>query len=133
MNAKQKIHQANLNKWAALIHDQRESGLTIEKWCSREGISKHAYNYWKHILKEEALGSVELPDIVPILPPIAVSSSLPTPYPTDLSHELRDSSKSCNTTPTSNIAVTLGDIKIEIGPNASDDLITNIIKAVRYA
>ncbi len=129
MNAKQKIHQANLNKWAALIHDQKESGLTVDKWCAREGVTKHAYNYWKRILKEEALSSVALPDIVPILPPVAAPSSYPVPYPADPS---RDSRNSCNMAPVSNIAVTLGDIRIEIGPNASDDLIANIIKAVRY-
>ncbi len=102
MNAKQKIHQASLTKWAALVHDQKESGLSIDKWCSREGISKRAYNYWKHILKEEALKSVDLPEIVPVLPPADASSSpnsLPTLYNTTATsvaqHESRDSRKSC--------------------------------------
>ena len=31
MNAKQKIHQAKMAKWAALIKDQTESGLTIRQ------------------------------------------------------------------------------------------------------
>ncbi len=130
MNSKQKIHQACLNKWATLIHDQKESGLSIQKWCEREGISKHAYNYWKHILKEEALKSVDLPDIVPILPTATVPSPLPAAYPTDLSHESRDS---CYPIPMQSVSVCLGDIRIEIGPNASDDLISGIIKAVRHA
>ncbi len=90
MNSKQKIHQASLNKWATLIHDHKENGLNVQKWCEREGISKHAYNYWKHLLKEEALKSVDLPDIVPILPPATVPSSHPATLPTDPSHESRE-------------------------------------------
>ncbi|MCR5320232.1 MAG: hypothetical protein K6E48_03400 [Lachnospiraceae bacterium] len=128
MNAKQKIHQASLTKWAALVHDQKESGLTIDTWCEQEGISKHSYYYWKHALKEEALKSVDLPEIVPILPPS--SPTLPVTSSTDLSYKLYNSSNP-NQTPA--ISVSLGDIRIEIGANASDELISGIIKAVRHA
>ncbi len=128
MNAKQKIHQANLTKWAALIHEQQESGLSIDKWCEQEGITRHSYFYWKHALKEEALKPLEAQDIVPLLP--SPGSALPTTSSAVQSHELYNSSNKQSATTAS---ITLGDIHIEIGANASDDLISGIIKAVRHA
>jgi hypothetical protein len=132
MNAKQKIHQARLSKWAALIKEQSSSGLTIKEWCLRNNVSFHAYNYWKHQLKETVVDSV-LPDIVP-LPQVPVTIPaqhvkpdplVPTSYN---SRDLHDASPMVN----SSVSVCLGDVRIEIGPNASDVTVLNIIKAVRH-
>lgn len=121
MNAKQKLHQANLTRWAAIINDQMSSGLTIRQWCFEHNISFHAYNYWKRIFKEEYVDSV-LPDIVPIglgnsLQPTnavltnADSTSLCSNNSID-SRDLYDShnSRTSNSTP-----VSIGDIRIDIG------------------
>lgn len=134
MNAKQKIHQANLSKWAALINKQSSSGLPIKEWCSLNNVSFHAYNYWKHQLKENVVDSV-LPDIVP-LPPLPATHqdndamadpSLPVSY------NSRDLYNSHYTSvPTNSVSVCIGDIRIEIGSNASDDIILGVIKAVRH-
>lgn len=122
MSTKQKIRKANLSKWAELIQDQQASGLTIKSWCDQNNVSFHAYNYWKHILKEEYVNSI-LPEIVPIPKPDAI------PVREDNTQlELRDSYN----TPQA-ITVSIGDIRIEIGSTASDKMITSIIKAVRYA
>jgi len=125
MSTKQKIRKANLSKWAELIQDQQASGLTIKSWCDQNNVSFHAYNYWKHILKEEYVNSI-LPEIVPIPKPDAI------PVREDNTQlELRDSRDSYNTPQA--ITVSIGDIRIEIGSTASDKMITSIIKAVRYA
>ncbi len=130
MNAKQKIHQARLSKWAALIKEQSSSGLTIREWCSRNNVSFHAYNYWKHQLKETVVDSV-LPDIVP-LPQVPVTipaqHAKPDSFPASYnSRDLRVPSPMVN----SLVSVCLGDVRIEIGPNASDVTVLKIIKAVR--
>ena len=65
-----------MTKWAVLIKDQKDSGLTIMQWCDQRQVSFHAYNYWKHILKESVVDSV-LPDIVPISQPLVTSSNHP--------------------------------------------------------
>ena len=125
MSTKQKIRKANLSKWAELIQDQQASGLTIKSWCDQNNVSFHAYNYWKHILKEEYVNSI-LPEIVPIPKPDAI------PVREDNTQlELRDSRDSYNTPQA--ITVSISDIRIEIGSTASDKMITSIIKAVRYA
>lgn len=129
MNTKQKIHQAKMAKWAVLVKEQSDSGLTIPQWCQEKGYSIHAYNYWKHLLKEEALKNVSLPEIVPLQQPMAteqsisVSACAPSP-------DLPDSRKSC--TVISPVSVSLGDIHISIGSSVSDDIIAGIIKAVRH-
>ena len=122
MTSKQKIHQANLSKWAAIFKEQAESGLTIKEWCTRNNVSFHKFNYWKHQAKESYIDSI-LPDIVPIsLPSAPVVGSLPVSLESHDSHNSLDS-----------ITISIGDIRIEIGSSASDEMIASIIKAVRHA
>ena len=133
MNTSQKIRQAKLAKWAALFKDQSDSGLTVRQWCDQNNYTIHAYNYWKHILKETALKNVEIQEIVPIMQPSANEVSLPvaSDIPANPSRKLRESP---DTTPqASPVSISLGDIRIEIGSGASDDVISGIIKAVRHA
>ena len=138
MNAKQKLHQAKMTKWAALIRQQMESGLPIREWCIQNNQSFHAYNYWKHLLKETMIDSV-VPDIVPITPSTGIVSSQPSGIVTTPS---RDLSESCNSPDLRNsynqmaptpVSISLGDVRIEIGSGATDEVISNIIKAVRHA
>ena len=129
MSTKQKIHQAKMAKWAVLIKDQSDSGLTVRQWCAEKGYTLHAYNYWKHLLKEEALKSISLPEIVQLQqsdqgkPELPVTNFSPEP-------DIPDSRKSCPVS--SSLSVSFGDIQINIGPSASDDVIASIIKAVRH-
>ena len=130
MNAKSKLHQVKLSQWTTLIQEQSRSGLTIKDWRMQNNISFHAYNYWKHILKESVVDSV-MPDIVPLVstgPSSAFSDQRNT-----LSNPPSISSDLCNSCSLSlPVSVSLGDVRIEIGSNASDDVICSIIKAVRH-
>lgn len=36
--------------WQGRIRQQKESGLSIEKWCRDHQITSHAYRYWKERL-----------------------------------------------------------------------------------
>ena len=83
MNANQKLHQARLCEWAARFRDQKASGLTVPSWCEQNHLSVHAYNYWKHQLKQEAVGQM-LPEIVPLSLPGTQETSLAP----DISHPL---------------------------------------------
>ena len=44
MDAKQKLHQVYLQKWAARFPEQKASGLTIRQWCEVNHLSFHTYN-----------------------------------------------------------------------------------------
>ena len=129
MNAKQKLHQANLSKWTALFHEQASSGLTVKNWCAKNNISIHKYNYWKRMVKEMYVDSV-LPDIVPISP--VSLPSLPSALPDSQLPGLRDSRDSCCSMEPKCVSSVIDDIRIEIGSSAPDEMISGIIKAVRH-
>ncbi len=138
MNAKQKLHQANLKKWAKLCTAQAESGLTIKEWCAKHHYSVYAYHYWKHKLKEVYVDSM-MPDIVPLSPQdLAIPNTTSTCVESGESLESYNSPDSRNSIPTFSlpchpVTVSIGDTHIEIGASASDEMIVNIIRAVRYA
>ncbi len=128
MKSNQKIHQANLTKWTSLFQEQADSGLTVKEWCSQNSLSIHAFYYWKRIAKEAYVSSI-MPDIVPL--PV---DNLQTVMPDSSNdkhelYKLRESSEE----KTNSVTISIGDIHIEIGSNASDEMISGIIKAVRHA
>ena len=74
-----------------------------------------------------------MPEIVPVSPstlptPMEPESLLPTPNPSLNSRDLYNSCHSADT-----ISVFMGDIRIEIGSNASDELIAKVIGVMRHA
>ena len=87
MNTDLKIRQAKLSRWTALFHEQASSGLNVKTWCDRNGVSIHAYYYWKRILKDAYVDSM-LPDIVPITIPDMPSTPSDPVQPETSSHEL---------------------------------------------
>ena len=122
MATKQAIHQAFLDQWASLIKDQQASGMTVKDWCYLNNISRHKYNYWKHRLKEEFIQSIPQ-EIVPLDFSELSSDTTHTPFTAP------------NTTGSSSfIRITINDTLIEIPTtSASPEIISGIIKAVRYA
>ena len=126
MKSNQKIHQANLSKWTALFQEQADSGLTIKEWCSQNSLSIHAFYYWKRIAKEAYVSSI-MPEIVPL--PIESLQLIPASDDEHELYKLRESSEE----KTNSVTISIGDIQIEIGSNASDEMISGIIKAVRHA
>lgn len=136
MKADQKIRQAKLSKWAALFQEQASSGLQVKTWCVQNGISIHAYYYWKRIAKEAYVNSI-IPDIVPL--PVSSPQSLPSDRITQtLSHELFKLSDLRDPDPVQHssadtVTVSVGDIRIEFGSNTSDETIFQVIKAARHA
>ncbi len=130
MKPNQKIHQTNLTKWTALFQEQADSGLTIKEWCSQNSLSIHAYYYWKRIAKEAYVSSI-MPEIVP-LQIESLQPALPDPAAPDAkpeSYKLRESSLEKSNP----VTVSINGIHIEIGSEASDEIISGIIKAVRHA
>ncbi len=129
MKSNQKIHQANLTKWTALFKEQTDSGLTVKEWCSQNSLSIHAFYYWKRIAKETYVNSI-MPEIVPLSVENLQSPTVNTTHQENKPelYKLRKSSFN-ESTP---VTVSIGDIHINIGASASDDMISGIIKAVRH-
>jgi hypothetical protein len=134
MNANQKLHQASLELWAERIKDHAASNLTISEWCSRNNLSIHAYNYWKHKLKEEYVSSI-LPDIVQIPSESSVPALAEEPSSNIISPSC-ESSESCesrNVSSSHAVSISVGDLSIQAGASVSDEMLMSLIRAVRYA
>lgn len=132
MNVNQTMHQANLSKWTALFHEQRQSGLTIKDWCSQNNVSVYAFFYWKRIAKETYVQSI-LPGSVP--QPDQLSCIPGTTIAADEKHELYDLSNLRHHKPQpapAPITILLDNFRITFDADASDDRIFQVLKAVRH-
>ena len=130
MNARQKLHQAKLNEWTAAFADHKASGLTIRQWCDQNNVSFHAFNYWRHLLKEEVVSQM-LPDIVEVPVP-ALSTSADISHDTNSANctiRANSASPSASGTP---VKLTVGDTVIEITSDIPSGFLCTLLKAVRY-
>ena len=45
--------------WKERFADRAASGLKVEDWCKRNGVTKHAYYYWHRKVQDDQLGLME--------------------------------------------------------------------------
>lgn len=59
----------NLLLWEQRIKEKVHTGITVEEWCKKNGVSKHQYNYWNHRVRQKQKPEEEVPfaDITSIL------------------------------------------------------------------
>ncbi|MDD7739386.1 MAG: IS66 family insertion sequence element accessory protein TnpB [Lachnospiraceae bacterium] len=115
MNTKLATTQIRLNEWAAIIKDRKDSGLTVDLYCEQHGLSRDAYYYWLRKVKEAALtqaGFVELP----------VQSPLPN-------SDNRIEKTSFET----QMVIKIDGIEFCVNENSPSELISRILKIIRYA
>ena len=55
MNTKLATSQIRLKNWATIIQDRKESGLSVNDYCSQHQLSRDAYYYWLRKIKENLL------------------------------------------------------------------------------
>ncbi len=48
------VTQVRAREWLEMIHAQKESGLSIQRWCKENNISENCYYYRKSKLRETA-------------------------------------------------------------------------------
>jgi hypothetical protein len=48
------LTQEQRDNWAERIHNQQNSGLSIQRWCQENQISAHVFHYWKKRLASKA-------------------------------------------------------------------------------
>lgn len=52
MNTKLATSQIRLKNWAAIIQDRKQSGLSVNDYCSQHQLSRDAYYYWLPMLND---------------------------------------------------------------------------------
>lgn len=48
-------HEMLRSQWVELIKQQKESGLSVRKWCQENDISPARYYYWLKIVRQDSL------------------------------------------------------------------------------
>lgn len=59
--------ELRLREWSAQVEAQQASGLTVQQWCSQNGIKPNTYYNRLRRVREQYLDSA--PAIVPLTPP----------------------------------------------------------------
>ncbi len=105
----------------------------MNEWCSQNSYSKHQLYYWKQIAM-----AAYVKTILPLESEPTTVSTIPEQKLLEL-YNLSESSDNCPTETqtyhetSDHITVFLNDTRIEVTPGATDEFITRVIKAVRYA
>ena len=60
-------HELRLQEWSAQIEAQQSSGLTVQKWCTENGINTKTYYYRLRKVREQCMEPA--PSIVPLAVP----------------------------------------------------------------
>lgn len=131
MNARQKIHQVHLQEWTIRFAEQKASGLTVRQWCEQNHYSFHSYNYWKRLLKEEVVDQT-LPDIVPVT--LSAFSDPGSSLEADPSaiRAIRTNRANC-ANDTDIVNLQFNGISVGVSSSVSEDFLTKLLRAVRYA
>lgn len=125
---KQKI---SMQQWSAIIKDRNASGLKIEEYCEKNGLSRNAYFYWLRKIREEIALSTS-PQGNDLLPTTVKQGALVELVP----------SSGCNpTVPKIEISsdeqerttLVMNGINIAVDSNISERMLTKIMRAVRNA
>ncbi len=48
-------HEMLRSQWIELIKQQKESGLSVRKWCQENRVSAAQYYYWLKIVRQDSL------------------------------------------------------------------------------
>lgn len=107
MNVKKISDDIKTQQWMMRIKECRESGKSVKKWCEENNICEQTYYNWLKKLRTVAVESniIETPAFVPV--PVDKPST--------------DNSK---------LAISKGDIHIDIPAYTDINVIMNIIKAL---
>ena len=54
-------HDVIAERWAVLIKERMESGMTVREWCHDRNIKESRYYYWLRILRRKAVENTGRP------------------------------------------------------------------------
>lgn len=55
MSPKEAKRKINIQQWTGIIQARIKSGLNVKEYCKQNNLSKDAYFYWQHVIRQEAL------------------------------------------------------------------------------
>lgn len=118
MDTKLATTQIRIQQWAAVIRDRQESGLKVDDYCERHGLSRNAYYYWLRKVKEAALTQTGFVEIQPEITVPEAGNKTP-----------RDESTSF----IPQMLVSINGMSLGIRQDTPMDLFAKVIGAIRHA
>ena len=52
-------HEVIAERWAALIKERMDSGMTIKEWCRERNVRESQYYYWLKTLRRDEADAAE--------------------------------------------------------------------------
>ena len=125
----------NLKRWAAIIADRNTTDLTVDEYCKRNNLSRHSYFYWLRLLRQESAGigtndsvpveaTTEANSIVELVPSGKKDILVPVVIPEE-DKTAKDAEDS--------LRISIDGIDIYADTNTSEELLTKVIRVIRYA
>ena len=114
MNTKLATAQIRLDQWAAVIQDQKSSGLKVNEYCEKHNLSRDSYYYWLRKVKSVALqqaGFVELTQTT----------------------GSRDTDNTEASSFTAQMMIRMGDFELSISEGTSMELLEKVLGVIRHA
>lgn len=74
-------HQVLLRKWAEIVHERIQSGLTVEDFCTQKQLSSKSYYRWQKLVRESVMMQLDPvageSESKPVFAPVAASVNMP--------------------------------------------------------
>ena len=115
-----------MERWKLLIEDETRNEMKLKDWLKLRGITKDAYYYWLHKFQRENIDSAlqELPAQIqqtPSFVEISKPEAAPLPDPVIAEPETQPAP-----------VIRISQMQIELFPNASADMIREIMRAASH-
>ena len=115
-----------MERWKLLIEDETRNEMKLKDWLKLRGITKDAYYYWLHKFQRENIDSAlqELPAQIqqtPSFVEISKPEAAPLSDPVIAEPETQPAA-----------VIRISQMQIELFPNASADMIREIMRAASH-
>lgn len=115
----QHTHDIRLTRWASLIKECSESGLTKTAWCAQNDVSIKSFYYWQRRLRTIAVGNADL------LPVTSKRLKRNTIIEVPMATESISSSAP--------VTLHVNGVSVDINNDATPELLNMILKVITHA
>lgn len=123
MNTTLQTRELKLNRWAQLIHECKNSGLSAKEWMQQNGIRKNQFYYWQRQLRAQALQTL----------PEKPSATGPTQTLVEVTPSNSVSPKESKAFDDPVLSIRIADAVIEVRKDISADLLHTVLQEIRHA
>lgn len=129
-NVQELKQQLGMQQWSAIIEDRISSGLKVDEYCEKNGLSRNSYFYWLRKIREEMAvsSSANSTEVFPVTTKQgALVELVPNRSNTKVPRiELQSGAPE-------SIALAINGISICVNTDISEEMLTKVMRAARNA